>query len=58
LVYCAFDLIELDGEDIARLPLNERKRRLANLFKKPPAGIVYSEHEGGDGESFRRAAWM
>ena len=26
------------------------------MLKAPPAGIVYSEHEGGDGEVFRKAA--
>jgi bifunctional non-homologous end joining protein LigD len=26
------------------------------LLQDPPAGVVYSEHEGGDGEAFRRAA--
>jgi ATP-dependent DNA ligase len=56
LVHFAFDLIELDGEDIAKLPLLERKERLARLLKGSPAGIVFSEHEGGDGEAFRRAA--
>jgi DNA ligase D-like protein (predicted ligase) len=56
LVYFAFDVLELDGEDIARLPLLERKKRLAALLEKPPTGIAYSEHEGGDGETFRRAA--
>jgi DNA ligase D-like protein (predicted ligase) len=56
LVHFAFDLLELDGENVARLPLLERKERLARLLKDPPAGIVYSEHEGGDGEAFRRAA--
>src|SRR5208283_1213580 len=56
LVYFAFDLIELDGENVARLPLLERKERLAQLLQDPPAGVVYSEHEGGDGEAFRRAA--
>ena len=56
LTYFAFDLIELDGEDIARLPLLERKKQLAALLRKPPAGIVYSDHQGGDGEVFRRAA--
>ncbi len=25
-------------------------------FSKPPAGIAYSDHQGGDGEAFRRAA--
>jgi DNA ligase D-like protein (predicted ligase) len=56
LVHFAFDLLELDGIDVARLPLLERKERLAQLLKDPPAGVVYSEHEGGDGEAFRRAA--
>ena len=56
LIHFAFDLIELDGEDVATLPLLERKERLARLLEDPPAGIVYSEHEGGDGEAFRRAA--
>ena len=56
LLYFAFDLLELDGEDIARLPLLERKKQLAALLGKPSAGIAYSEHEGGDGEAFRRAA--
>lgn len=26
------------------------------MLQDPPAGIVYSEHEGGDGEAFRKAA--
>ena len=56
LTYFAFDLLELDGENIARLPLLERKKQLAALLRKPPAGIAYSDHEGGDGEVFRRAA--
>ena len=56
LTYFVFDLLHLDGEDVALLPLVERKARLAALLKKPPAGIAYSDHEGGDGEAFRRAA--
>jgi ATP-dependent DNA ligase len=56
LVHFAFDLIERDGENVASLPLLRRKERLAQLLQDPPAGIVYSEHEGGDGEAFRRAA--
>ena len=56
LAYFAFDLLELNGESLTRLPLRERKTRLAALLKNPPAGIAYSEHEGGDGEVFRRAA--
>jgi len=56
LVYFVFDLIELDGEDIAALPLLDRKTRLATLLTKPPNGIALSEHETCDGEAFRRAA--
>jgi ATP-dependent DNA ligase len=56
LTYFAFDLLELDGEDIAHLPLLERKKQLAALLRKPPVGIAYSDHEGGDGEVFRWAA--
>jgi DNA ligase D-like protein (predicted ligase) len=56
LVYFAFDLLEFDGADVASLPLLERKERLAAILKNPPLGISYSEHEGGDGEAFRRAA--
>ena len=56
LVYFAFDLLELDGEDLTGLPLSERKTRLASLLTKPPNGIEFRDHEGGDGEAFRRAA--
>jgi ATP-dependent DNA ligase len=52
LTYFAFDLLELEGEDIARLPLLERKNQLAALLGTPPAGIEYSDHEGGEGEVF------
>ena len=39
LVYFIFDLLHLDGEDIAALPLIERKARLAGLLSgiAPPA---------------------
>jgi DNA ligase D-like protein (predicted ligase) len=56
LVYFAFDLLELDGEDLAALPLLDRKTRLAALLEKPPDGIAFSAHETCDGEAFRRAA--
>jgi DNA ligase D-like protein (predicted ligase) len=56
LVYFVFDLLELDGEDLAALPLLDRKTRLAALLKKPPNGVAFSAHETSDGEAFRRAA--
>jgi DNA ligase D-like protein (predicted ligase) len=56
LTYFVFDLLELDGDNIASLPLIERKARLAKLLAKPPAGLMFNDHESGDGEAFRRAA--
>ena len=39
-VLLAFDLIELDGEDLRRTPIEQRKRKLAKLVRAPHAGIV------------------
>ena len=49
LRYYAFDLLELDGEDLAGLPLIERKRGLAALLSDAPDVILYSDHIIGDG---------
>jgi ATP-dependent DNA ligase len=32
---CAFDLIELDGADLRRCPIEERKRHLALILRQP-----------------------
>lgn len=38
LAYYAFDLLHLDGENVAALPLEQRKKRLRDLFPPcPPA---------------------
>ncbi|MGB6468668.1 MAG: ATP-dependent DNA ligase, partial [Xanthobacteraceae bacterium] len=49
-VLCAFDLIELEGEDLRRKPIEDRKRKLAKLVRTPHPGIVLNEHYEGDGE--------
>jgi bifunctional non-homologous end joining protein LigD len=49
-VLCAFDLIELDGEDLRRVPIEHRKHKLARLVRTPRPGIVVNEHYDGDGE--------
>jgi bifunctional non-homologous end joining protein LigD len=49
-VLCAFDLIHLDGEDLRRVPIENRKRKLAKLVRTPRPGIVLNEHYEGDGE--------
>jgi bifunctional non-homologous end joining protein LigD len=45
-VLIAFDLLFLDGEDLRRTPLEERKRLLASILATAQRGsaIVYSEH--------------
>jgi bifunctional non-homologous end joining protein LigD len=45
----AFDLLELDGEDLRALPLVDRKRRLAGLLSGRRLGIVLSDHTDEDG---------
>jgi bifunctional non-homologous end joining protein LigD len=50
LTYYAFDLLELDGDDLSSLPQSERKARLEKLIG-PGKGILrYSEHIVGQGE--------
>jgi bifunctional non-homologous end joining protein LigD len=48
--YCAFDLLELDGEDLTQLPLTERKARLEKILPKGGDRLRYSDHIVGDGE--------
>jgi ATP-dependent DNA ligase len=46
---CAFDMIELDGEDLRRTRIEERKRALAKLVGRFQPGIVVNEYFEGDG---------
>ena len=48
--FFAFDLLELDGEDLTSLPLNERKEKLAALIGRAKGRIRYSDHIVGNGE--------
>jgi bifunctional non-homologous end joining protein LigD len=41
---CAFDLIELDGDDLRRDPLEVRKATLSSVVAKAGAGIRFNEH--------------
>src|SRR5213594_3954930 len=45
----AFDLIELNGDDLRRDPLEVRKATLSSVVAKAGAGIRYNEHIEGDG---------
>jgi len=58
LIYYVFDLLFLDGEDLRRRPLVERKERLAALFRDAPENgpLVYSGHVRGEGDKVFREA--
>ncbi|HEX3113196.1 MAG TPA: DNA ligase D, partial [Candidatus Eisenbacteria bacterium] len=49
LVYYAFDLLSKDGEDLTRLPLEERKAALEELLAGAGDAIRYSDHVVGNG---------
>ncbi|WP_375421904.1 DNA ligase D [uncultured Sphingomonas sp.] len=50
ILYYAFDLLELDGEDLTALPLIERKEKLKALVGDGTDKIRYSDHIVGRGE--------
>lgn len=50
IVFYAFDLLELDGEDLTGLPLLERKEKLAALLAGRKGHLLYSDHVVGQGE--------
>jgi ATP-dependent DNA ligase len=55
----AFDLLELDGEDLRPSPLLERIGALRRLLRRAKSGIYYVEHLDGDGaEAFAHACGL
>jgi bifunctional non-homologous end joining protein LigD len=50
VLYYAFDLIYLDGYDWRRVPLEERKRKLASIVKTGDA-LRYSDHYAEQGKA-------
>jgi len=57
-VLCAFDLLELDGWDLRRRPIEERKALLAELLhgRHSDLSIVLNRHYEGDGAIVFREA--
>jgi bifunctional non-homologous end joining protein LigD len=54
---CAFDLLELDGEDLRREPFETRKATLASLLRGClPAGVRLNEHLAHPGDVVFRHA--
>ncbi len=55
LQYLVFDLVYADGQRLFKVPLEDRKRLLRNLFADT-ALLKYSEHVIGEGKAFFKAA--
>jgi len=45
----AFDLIELNGDDLRREPLDTRKATLASVLRRAAPGLRLNEHIEADG---------
>lgn len=50
LSYVLFDILQVDGVDLARSPQYQRKALLAEILKSPPDRLVYSSHIVGRGD--------
>jgi len=55
-VLCAFDLLELDGKNLRRNPIESRKSALRKLVRRAQSGIVFNQHYRTDGETIFRTA--
>ena len=47
----AFDLIELNGDDLRREPLDTRKATLASVLRRAASGLRLNEHIEADGST-------
>jgi bifunctional non-homologous end joining protein LigD len=57
LVFFAFDLLHLNGQDLRKVPLIERRATLRGLIKPDPRSpIQFSDHGDCDGAMFFKAA--
>jgi len=52
----AFDLLELDGVDLRREPIETRKATLASLLRGSRPGLRLNDHLAGDGDTVFRHA--
>jgi bifunctional non-homologous end joining protein LigD len=56
LTYIVFDLLALEGKDLRRRPLTDRKERLEALMGDSPENLYYSKHIRGNGKAGLLAA--
>jgi bifunctional non-homologous end joining protein LigD len=52
----AFDVMEVDGQDLRRLPWTARREALERLLRRSAPGLRLSEYDAGDGGALFRAA--
>jgi len=52
LVFFLFDLLHLDGEALAPMPVTERKERLRALLSNAGSPLHFSDHQIGRGRAF------
>jgi bifunctional non-homologous end joining protein LigD len=55
-VHCAFDLLQLDGKDLRREPIEKRKELLAEILRGSQLSIVFDECFEDDGAIVFREA--
>ena len=59
VILIAFDLLELDGNDLRREPLEVRKQTLASLLRGSPPGVQFNQHFAHRGDDvFEHACKM
>lgn len=56
VILCAFDIVELNGEDLRREPIEARKKVLQRLLKRAPHDLVFNEVFDGDGSDIYQRA--
>lgn len=60
LIFYAFDLLFIDGEDLRKLPLSERKQRLKDMLEEQPRSVTsrlrYVEHFETAGDAVLESA--
>ena len=53
---CAFDLLELAGEDLRQTPIEVRKATLKGLLRRTHSGVAFNQHFEADGDTVYRHA--
>ena len=53
---CAFDLLELAGEDLRQTPIELRKATLKSLLRRTHSGVALNQHFEADGDTVYRHA--